>query len=423
MTMTIGSNACFTPPRIDGQGAQGRATVVDLIVLALFMWHASGVEQYIISQDGPAPLLFQVFSFGVLSLVVIGRILARAPVFGGRADSLFGFVVVLAIYAAWTYVNYLYGSMSEIAGEFLRSRLIAAVFMILFAYLLSGERIARALCVACAAVACLGAALDVYDLLVPTFSTTAGRAAGFYMNPNIAGFMIPCLGLFAMPGLSRTARHVVWAIVTVGAIVTFSRAAYIFLVVGTVGLSWLGYLGWRSHRFLFAAIVLPAVAVFLYALSSGALYDLVAASPFASHLNGNAIQRLGGGDVSYLENDSTTERRGVALLAVEQFLASPLIGHGFAFTQEWDFGQSTHNMYLLALAEGGVVGLVVYLTLIGYVSLQARNIGALVALIILLQGLFNHNILDDLQQALVLGALAGIGASARRVLPLSPIVA
>jgi hypothetical protein len=304
--------------------------------------------------------------------------------------------------------------MDQVAGDLFRGRLIAAVFMGLFAYLLSGERISHALCFACAALACLGSVLDIYDLLVPTFSTTAGRAAGFYLNPNISGFMIPCLGLFAMPALSRAARHVVWALVVVGTVVTFSRAAYIFLIVGTVGLSWLGYLGWKSQRFLFAAIAVPAVGLFLYALSSGLLYDLVAASPLAGHLNENAIQRLGGGGMSILENESTTERAGVAALAIEQFFASPLIGHGFGFTQDWEFGQSTHNMYLLVMTEGGVIGLIIYLTLIGYVSRQARDVGVLVALIILLHGFFNHNILDDLQQALVVGALVGIGASARR---------
>lgn len=414
MTMAMGNDAFF-PPRAGGQRTYVRATVIDLIVLALFMWHASGVEQYIIKQDGPAPIAFQAVSFGILSLIVVGRILARAPIYGGRGDKLYGFAVLLAITAAWTYINYLYGTMDQVASDLLRARLVAVVFMGLFAYLLSGERLSRALCFACATLACLGSALDIYDLLEPTFSTTAGRAAGFYMNPNIAGFMIPCLGLFAMPGLPRVARHIVWTIVVVGTVVTFSRAAYVFLAVGTLGLSWLGYLGWKSQRFLFAAIVLPAVAVFLYALSSGLIYDLVAASPLAAHLNENAIQRLGGAGMSILENESTTERTGVAAFAIEKFLTSPIIGHGFAYTQDWDFGQSTHNMYLLAMAEGGIVGLIVYLTLIGYLSRQARGVGVLVVLIILLQGVFNHNILDDLQQALVIGVLAGIGASARRV--------
>jgi O-antigen ligase len=280
--------------------------------------------------------------------------------------------------------------MSERAVDLLRSHVIAAVFMVLFAHLLSGERTARAFSIGCAALACLGAFLNMYDLATGAFSTTAGRAAGFYMNPNVAGFMIPCLGIFAMRSLSAFWRNLVWAIVVVGTIITFSRAAYLFLIV-------------------------PLVAAFVYALSTGLLYELVAASPLAGHLNENAIQRLGGAGMSVLENESTTERAGVAAMAFELFLSSPLVGHGFASTFEWALGQSTHNIYLLSMAEGGLVGLIVYLTLIGYLSLRARGIAVLVAAIVLLQGLFNHNILDDLQQALVIAGLAAIGAGARRV--------
>jgi len=420
MTVRVVNSGYLPSPGLSAaRDTRERATLFDLLALALFLWHASGVEQFISSRGGPAPILFQVASFAILFAVVAGRILAKTQVAPER--SLFGFSVVVAIFATWNVINFLYGSMSETADALLRNKLVAAMFMVLFAYLLSGERVARVFSVGCAALACLSAFLNLYDLVSSTFSTTAGRAAGLYLNPNIAGFMIPCLGLFAMRGLSPFWRNVVWAIVTVGTIVTFSRAAYLFIIVGTLGLSWLGYLGMRSQRFLFAAILLPVVAAFIYALSTGLIYDLVAASPLAAHLNENAIQRLGGAGVSILENESTTERAGVAAMAFERFLSAPLFGHGFASTYEWDFDQSTHNIYLLSMAEGGVVGLIVYLTLIGYLSLRARGIAVLVAAIVLLQGLFNHNILDDLQQALVVGALAAIGASARHDRPRTPL--
>jgi O-antigen ligase len=416
MTVQVTSSA-FIPRSSFGPArpapARERATLFDLLALALFLWHASAAEQFLFTQGGPAPILFQATSLAILAGVVAGRILARARVAPGGV--LFGFCVVVVITVAWNVINFLYGSMSERAVDLLRSHVIAAVFMVLFAHLLSGERTARAFSIGCAALACLGAFLNMYDLATGAFSTTAGRAAGFYMNPNVAGFMIPCLGIFAMRSLSAFWRNLVWAIVVVGTIITFSRAAYLFLIVGTLGLSWLGYLGWRSQRFLFAAILVPLVAAFVYALSTGLLYELVAASPLAGHLNENAIQRLGGAGMSVLENESTTERAGVAAMAFELFLSSPLVGHGFASTFEWALGQSTHNIYLLSMAEGGLVGLIVYLTLIGYLSLRARGIAVLVAAIVLLQGLFNHNILDDLQQALVIAGLAAIGAGARRV--------
>jgi O-antigen ligase len=216
-----------------------------------------------------------------------------------------------------------------------------------------------------------------------------------------------------MPALPRWGRYLLWAMVAVGTVVTFSRAAYLFLIVATIGLTWLGYLGSRRRRFLFPALALALAAAFVLALSTGALYAAVAASPLGPHLNDNAIQRLGGGERSALENDSTTQRAELVALALEHFARSPLIGSGFNATSDWEIDQSTHNIYLLFMVEGGLIGLGVYLLLLGYLTLRARDVGVLLALLIALQGLFNHNLLDDLQQSLVFAALMIVGTAWR----------
>lgn len=403
----------FAPQGVSTPALGARVTVLDGLAIMLFLWHASGVEQYLISQGGPAPILFQAGSLSLLCGVIAFRALARIPLTAGRSRELFAFAGIMALYMVWTFIDYLYGAVSEEADDLLRSKIIAALFILIFPYVFSDLRMKRAFCLGCGFLACLGAGLNVFDLVTSTFSTTAGRAAGFYMNPNIAGFMIPCLGLIAMPALSRWWRYLVWAIVVVGAVVTFSRAAYLFLVVATVGLSWLGYLGSRKYRYLFAGLALPVTAALVLALSTGALYAVVAASPLGPHLNENAIQRLGGGEKSALENDSTTQRAELVTTALAHFARSPLIGSGFNATNEWELGQSTHNIYLLFMVEGGLVGLGVYLLLIGYLTFRARDVGVLLALLVVLQGVFNHNLLDDLQQSLVFAALMVIGTAWR----------
>jgi hypothetical protein len=390
-----------------------RVTILDRLAIMLFLWHASGIEQYLISQGGPPPILFQAGSLCLLGGVIAFRALARIPITAGRSRELSVFASVMALYMVWTFIDYLYGAPSPEADDLLRSKMIAALFILIFPYVFSDLRMKRAFGVGCGALACLGAGLNVFDLVTSTFSTTDGRAAGFYLNPNIAGFMIPCLGLMAMPALSRWWRYLVWAIVVVGTVVTFSRAAYLFLVVGTLGLFWLGYLGSRRHRYLFAGLALPVAAAFVLALSTGALYAVVAASPLGPHLNDNAIQRLGGGERSALENDSTTQRAELVTTALAHFADSPLIGSGFNATNEWELDQSTHNIYLLFMVEGGLVGLGVYLLVIGYLTFRARDVGVLLALLVALQGVFNHNLLDDLQQSLVFAALMVVGAAWR----------
>ncbi len=403
----------FAPQGAATPGLGARVTVFDGLAIMLFLWHASGIEQYLISQGGPPPILFQACSLALLGGVLAFRALARIPITARRSGELLVFAGVMALYVVWTFIDYLYGAPSEEAADLLRSKVIAAVFILIFPYVFSDLRMKRAFCLGCGALACFAAGLNVFDLVTSTFSTTAGRAAGFYLNPNIAGFMIPCLGLMAMPALSRWWRYAVWAIVVIGTVVTFSRAAYLFLVVGTVGLSWLGYLGSRRHRYLFAGLALPIAAALVLALSTGALYAVVAASPLGPHLNENAIQRLGGGEKSALENDSTSQRAELVTTALTYFERSPLIGSGFNATNEWELDQGTHNIYLQFMVEGGLVGLSVYLALIGYLIFRARDVGVVVGLLIVLQGVFNHNLLDDLQQSLVLAALMITGAAWR----------
>lgn len=390
-----------------------RVTAFDAMAIVLFLWHASGIEQYLISEGGPAPILFQAASLCLLGGVIAFRALARVPITAGRSRELLVFAGVMALYMVWTVIDYLYGAPSPEADDLLRSKLIAGLFILIFPYVFSDLRVKRAFSLACGLLACFAAALNVFDLVTSTFSTTAGRAAGFYLNPNIAGFMIPCLGLIAMPALSRWGRYLVWAMVVLGTVVTFSRAAYLFLIVSTIGLTWLGYLGSRKHRFLFPALALSAAAAFVIALSTGALYSAVAISPLGPHLNENAIQRLGGGEQSALENDSTTQRTELVGLALEHFARSPLIGSGFNATNEWEIDQSTHNIYLLFMVEGGLIGLGVYLLLLGYLTYRASDVGVLLAALIVLQGVFNHNLLDDLQQSLVFAALMIIGTAWR----------
>lgn len=390
-----------------------RVTAFDMLAIGLFLWHASGIEQYLISQGGPPPILFQAASLCILGGVIAFRALARVPITAGRSRELLVFAGIMALYMVWTVIDYLYGAPSPEADDLLRSKIVAAIFILIFPYVFSDPRVNRAFCLGCGFLACFAAGLNVFDLVTSTFSTTAGRAAGFYMNPNIAGFMIPCLGLIAMPALSRWGRYLVWAMVVVGTVVTFSRAAYLFLIVATIGLTWLGYLGSRKHRFLFPALALTAAAAFVIALSTGALYAAVAVSPLGPHLNDNAIQRLGGGERSALENDSTSQRAELVSIALEHFARSPLIGSGFNATNEWEINQSTHNIYLLFMVEGGLIGLGVYLLLLGYLTIRARDVGVLLAAIIALQGVFNHNLLDELQQALIFAALMITGAGWR----------
>ena len=88
-------------------------------------------------------------------------------------------------------------------------------------------------------------------------------------------------------------------------------------------------------------------------------------------------------------------------------VGNPYLGYGLAFTHEWDFRVGTHNMYLMHLIEGGVIGLALYLGLIIWMIISRQGIARLMAVNLAIYSLFSHNILDSPGRVFFIALIAG----------------
>jgi O-antigen ligase len=212
-----------------------------------------------------------------------------------------------------------------------------------------------------------------------------------------------------IPVLSISWRWVLLFPASLAIALTFSRAAWLVLGITVLWFMWQGYFGGRASRFILALTAIFTVGFLGSAMFTGSLADLVLASPIGPYLDSNTLARLGGSE--FATDYSANQRAEVAELAISSFLSSdyPLVGYGIGYTHEWSMPVSTHNMYLMHLVEGGIIGFSFFVSLIVLLWRNASGISRLVVLQIATDSLFDHNVLDSPGRVLFI-AIAASGA-------------
>jgi O-antigen ligase len=238
-----------------------------------------------------------------------------------------------------------------------------------------------------------------YDFVVPTFTEVPGRGAGFYGNPNSAGQVTALAMIAGAEALPKRLRLPFIAACGIGIFLTFSRSAWLLWGLSAAMFGW--YSGRRqlSHRILIRGITTLFAVGILVGLFAGEVGKWLSGTSIAQFLDPNTLGRLGIGATS-LSGYAAESRMGAALYAVHIFPLAPWFGHGIGYVYEWAFSTGPHNMYLRFLAEGGAVGLLLYLALMWIVWRGSVGLGRVVAAQIIVGGLFSHNMLE--QPAIVL---------------------
>ena len=280
------------------------------------------------------PISVTILVSGFLALNLLASIGATD---GARAVNFFAITLYLSVFGVW---------LASYVSSVSRARLV------LLAYL-TGAGVT-------AALACLA-------LFAPFPGAEAfvvgPRAQGLFKDPNVFGpFLVPA-ALIVMeetvaPRLLRF--RALWklallSVLTVGIVFSFSRAAWLNLVVGTTVL--LAVLALRrggAHR----AMALLVVAL----VSAAALFGAVAATSSLPFLTERAALQ-----------DYDAQRFGAQATGVEVATEHPIgIGPG---QFELVSPISAHSTYVRALAEEGVVGVLVVLALmILTLGFAARNV-------------------------------------------------
>jgi hypothetical protein len=192
----------------------------------------------------------------------------------------------------------------------------------------------------------LGNCISVARGLATGITSVDGRYAGLTQHPNILG-LVSMLGLGLVPFLYHELPRQRWIVLAgaagcaAGVWFSGSRAALIAVAACVV-------LYLMLSRSIEHALVFFGLAII-------PLYFVGQAVTATNVSESNPIGRLlGGGSASY----SDLDRENLASIAIDRFLAHPLLGSGF------DGAVEAHNIYLQVAAAGGVVALVFYLVVL-----------------------------------------------------------
>lgn len=247
------------------------------------------------------------------------------------------------------------------------------------------------------------------DFVSPgTFSVDGYRAAGVAQNSNVAGFVVVLITAASLTyERVRLGDLLLLAACGTGVVWTSSRAA--ILVFGVLLVFWAQRsfsLGTLKGRAQWLGIATLAVAILLvvfasYSVRMGEAYDW-----FASRQK--TIFAVDGPETMLWSVD----RMRCARYSLDALPGHWILGHGTGFTRTLVMGP--HNLFLEQWVSNGLPGLLGLCWVLGVGAVAAVRRGSSVALatilVISLQCLFSHNLLDERPPLMILGLVMGVTA-------------
>jgi len=230
-----------------------------------------------------------------------------------------------------------------------------------------------------------------------------GRSAGFYGNSNGAGEAL-ILGMILSYGMVPKNLKVFFLLFALaGVIPTFSRTSIsqwfivVFILIMTKAIHKKVAVTIGSIVFVLVAIVLPIFINYL---------DI-----FLGDYAENILGRLDFFSSSHTISDSSAQSRlAVAKAAFGYFMDNPLLGAGHSFTYHWEHNISTHNIYLLQMAEYGILGIFIYplllLSIIWKAQGEARITGLALIASLFIIGMTSSNVLFGFHTLLIMAVMA-----------------
>jgi hypothetical protein len=307
------------------------------------------------------------------------------------------FVFLIALYFAYISAQYALLGMADISivrdAYFVKGQFVATVLVSLIAFELSFD--IRKLLGALYLVVIFSCVLNVIEFFDPAalpiqLSTVTGRAAGFYQNPNISAACIASAIPLLCGRMEKLGRILCYSITGVGTFVTLSRGGWALWIVAVVIIE-LGHAGRKSLRSspttigIIAAVTIAAIV--LIAAFGPALSLLV--SGLGSSLHADTAARL-----ELLANDTTTSRLELARQGMIAFTQAPIFGNGVGYTWQWEFVLSVHNMFVLMLAEQGILGALWLLSLLVVWWRYPQPYGWWLVVLFCVAGFTTHNYFD-----------------------------
>ena len=281
---------------------------------------------------------------------------------------------------------------------------------------------------ACVLVAC---AFNWIDVLRPhrfvpqgiegIEGTADGRGAGLYINPNAAASFVVMGTIGALPMIPARLRGLLIVAAVFGVAATFSRGGFVLVTVMLLAAVALKLVS-RGQR------ILLVVGLPLLIGGVSIAYDYLIDASDNRNMH-NIVQRLAWFQEMDEEDSAVEGRRYGATQAWHLFLESPVTGRGVGVTSLAVRQEGPHNMYLSLMAEQGVLGLFLYVSLIaifvrrGWRTTQLaatphdQDVGRTMiafGLFLGVYGFFSHNVMEEPHNMFILAFIAAAGFHATR---------
>ena len=360
-----------------------------LVVITMFAIFASGLDQFLFFAIGLRPLFLQLLAIAALLGVILARLIAHHRI--EFTPKVFSFLIATFILMLWVAISVLWSSFSNSALQALILQGSGLIFILTLTVALHDKESQGLTGVAAAVLAIFGSVICIFDFIQPTYTSVPGRGAGWYFNSNEAGFLLVGLGLIASFRLSRIANIFFWSVISIAVALTFSRTGWATLSLSLLILTFQNRFGGGRARFLFVGIVILLFAVLLTTYLSGDLYYFFARSSLAEYLDPNTLARLGGSGSAF-DDYSSFEREDVFRAGLDAFFKNPILGHGVGYTSEWVQPVGPHNMYILLLAEQGIIGLILMIILFVFMTRSAGIRYVSLSVLIIIYAATTHNL-------------------------------
>lgn len=384
-----------TPPL----GLMIYATSSAAIVAILFLTNWPSYQY--VAAGGPIPYYYYVLPAGLIVPLLFAE--PGTAVRFAREPLLWWFLAFVLTGLAWLLLAQ---DFVEEAARQWRLRVLA--FMLFYTVtVLCSEAHLRVLGYVISACVLMACALNWVDVLHPyTFvpkgieNATDGRGAGLFINPNAAGAFIVMGTIAALPMLPGRLRTAFLVAAVFGVAATFSRGAFVLTAVTILGAIGLRLVSRAQAMLLIVGLPLMFATV-------GLSYDYLIDASDNRQMQ-DIVERLGWFQ-GMREYDNAVEGRiHGAATAWQMFLENPATGGGTGATSLAIEGP--HNMYLLFMAEHGVLGFFLYASLVGILIRRgwrtAKNAATphdrdlcsvllLLGVFLAIYGFFSHNVLEE----------------------------
>ncbi len=302
------------------------------------------------------------------------------------------------IYFGICLFSYAIFPISESSSQALLDRSFSALFLLVTTFLLMDQRVLHWARYMLLLATSIGIFNNAYQFINPSafLGLVEGRATGFYLDPNDCASALIIGMMFTITLLPE--KYAIPWILTVGfgVALTLSRSGMaIWIMVIFVMILTRLITPKQSLLWILVIGTLLFCAVPLLLQGDGGL-------DISNVLSSDALERVTGIlDGSTLDDPAALERKAVATKAWELFLQNPVFGIGIGAMQDFrntGFKVSTHNMFVLHLAEYGALGLLILPSAVFSVVFrarrEARKIGITFSILILCGSPFAHTILD-----------------------------